>query len=91
MTKRLLRTVPAAILMTTALAWNLPAGAQSTTGGAVPPQPGTTSTMPAPAAGGSTTGGVVPAMPASGPASAARPASGLGPNTSGTAAPVKKP
>lgn len=32
MTQQFLRTVPAAILMTTALAWNLPATAQSTSG-----------------------------------------------------------
>ena len=32
MSQRILRTVPMAVLMTTALAWNLPAAAQGTAG-----------------------------------------------------------
>ena len=35
MSQRILRTVPAALLMTTALAWNLPAAAQGTMGAPV--------------------------------------------------------
>lgn len=88
MSKRILRTVPAAILVTTSLAWNLPAAAQGTlatppsqaASGAVQKSPaprvGETPRTP-PAAGGAAFGGgsALPAdlTPAM-PASAAAPA-----------------
>ncbi|MBK6614925.1 hypothetical protein [Ottowia sp.] len=96
MTQRLLRSVPVAILMTTALAWNLPATAQTTTGSGVPMSassgatPAPAPARPAqstPATGGAATGGsglpadFSPAMPASA-ASAAPRGGGYGPSTS---------
>lgn len=42
MAKRVLRTVPAALLMTTALSWNLSACAQSTGSGMAPARPAST-------------------------------------------------
>ena len=67
MTQRLLRTVPAAVLLTTALSWNLPALAQTGSGtGTRPPSgssavPGTTppdtTTVPPSSGSGSDTGG----------------------------------
>lgn len=66
MTQRLLRTVPAAVLLTTALSWNLPALAQTSSGtgtGTRPPSgssaapaatsPGTTPERPSSGTGGS--------------------------------------
>jgi hypothetical protein len=44
--RRILRTVPAALLMTTALAWNLPAGAQGTTGSSAHPPAGSAQRLP---------------------------------------------
>ena len=81
MTQRLLRSVPVAILMTTALAWNLPATAQ--TAAPAPARPAQST----PATGGAATGGsglpadFSPAMPASA-ASAAPRGGGYGPSTS---------
>ena len=49
MSQRILRTVPAALLMTTALAWNLPAAAQGTMGAPVGAATGTVQKAPAPA------------------------------------------
>lgn len=53
MSQRILRTVPVALLMTTALAWNLPAAAQGTgsTGPSAGPRPatGAVQQIPAPA------------------------------------------
>ncbi|WOP15587.1 hypothetical protein [Ottowia sp. SB7-C50] len=46
--RRILRTVPAALLMTTALAWNLPAGAQGTTGSSAHPPAGSAQRLPPP-------------------------------------------
>ena len=71
MTKRLLRTVPAAILMTTAMAWNLPALAQTPSGAGAAPS-SQSSTPPrrpvgerTPAPGNTATGmGTVSGLPA---------------------------
>ena len=46
MTQRILRTVPMAVLMTTAMAWNLPARAQAGPGTAPPPAVSTGSAQP---------------------------------------------
>ena len=76
MSKRILRTVPAAVLVTTALAWNLPAAAQGTP--AMPPGTAASGAMqksPAPransetgraspATSGAAFGGGAPATPA---------------------------
>lgn len=85
MTKRILRTVPAALLMTTAMAWNLPAAAQGTVGTpstatgtmqkapapATPPPAGDAAPRGGAAFGGGLPADLTPAMPASA-ASAAR-------------------
>jgi hypothetical protein len=93
MTQRLLRSVPVALLMTTALAWNLPATAQTAAGSGAPMSTSSGATpapapVPpsAPATGGAATGGsglpadFSPAMPASA-ASAAPRGGGYGPGT----------
>ena len=79
MTQRFLRTVPAAIVMTTAMAWNLPVAAQGSAGGGMPPA---TTTAPSKAPNDATPPGgtsgamlprpVTPAMPASATAPAQR-------------------
>lgn len=88
MSQRILRTVPAALLMTTALAWNLPAAAQGTMGAPVGAATGTVQKAPAPATpapaadtaprgGSALPADLTPAMPASaasGAASAGKPA-----------------
>lgn len=58
MSKRILRTVPAAVLMTTALAWGMPAAAQSGTMGTPPAtmSPGAATKAPPKAIGESSTG-----------------------------------
>ncbi|MDO5693558.1 MAG: hypothetical protein Q4G70_13975 [Pseudomonadota bacterium] len=48
MSQRIFRTVPAALLMTTALAWNLPAAAQATAGSPTGATTGTMQKAPAP-------------------------------------------
>lgn len=106
MTQRLLHAVPAAILMTSALAWGLPAAAQGSPSG-TPPQatsaPAQSATGGMPATQGRASGlpaDLVPAMPAtpaSDAASAARrgggaaAGSGFGPRTGTMPAPVNKP
>ncbi len=70
MTQRLLRSVPVAIVVTTALAWNLPVAAQGSGGGGMPPStqqaPSTAGGAMAtvPGAAGALPRAVVPAMPA---------------------------
>lgn len=73
MTQRLLRTVPAAVLLTTALSWNLPALAQTGSGtGTRPPSgssavPGTTppdTTIELPSTGSSSGGSDARGLPA---------------------------
>ena len=90
MSKRILRTVPAAVLVTTALAWNLPAAAQDTP--AMPPGTAASGAMqksPAPransetgraspATSGAAFGGGAPATPAVSPAMPADAASAPG-------------
>ena len=50
MSKRILRTVPATLLVTTALSWNLPAAAQAVTGSPGATTPGTSQKAPPAAA-----------------------------------------
>jgi hypothetical protein len=102
MTQRLLRAAPAAILMTTALAWNLPAAAQAGN----PPPTGLSAPSRAPAPTGQQPGTALPpalqpsmpALPASDAASAAASgqprapaASQFGPRQGDAPAPTAKP
>ena len=97
MSRRSPKAVTAALLMTTALAWQLPAGAQTSSGGSMGSTPSATSPARPADAGGSSSGsglpaGFVPAMPASAaqPAgqAAAKEGDGFGPGSGKSGAAV---
>ncbi|QTD45519.1 hypothetical protein [Ottowia testudinis] len=89
MSKRILRTVPAAILVTTSLSWNLPAAAQGTLAPAAPSShsatgavqkppmpraPGTATQAPPPSTGSQLGGNLPKDLQPAMPASSAAPA-----------------